>query len=67
METEGGPVKQSVNFVRESVEELKKVQPPTREETIRTSIVVLIMTTLFAGFLGLADVVVGRLMKTIIT
>lgn len=62
-----GPVQQSVGFMRESVDELKKVHPPTREETVRTSIVVLIMVTLFASFLGFADAVVGRIMSSIIT
>lgn len=61
------PVSRSVSFVRDSWEELKKVHPPTRQETIQATIVVLLMVVMFATFLGLADYIVGNIMQAILT
>ncbi len=54
-------------FFDESVEELKKVHPPTRPEVIQGTIGVLAMVFLFGLFLGLADLIVGRLMQWVLT
>lgn len=54
-------------FFRGAVDELKKVHAPTREETIRATIVVFAMVALFAVFLGLADLLVGKIMSSILT
>jgi preprotein translocase SecE subunit len=47
------------NFFKEAWLELKKVQPPTREETIRSSLGVFLMLAIFGVFLGITDQVVG--------
>lgn len=55
------------SFFSESVEELKKVHPPTKQETIQGTIGVLVMVFLFGLFLGLADLIVGRLMQWVLS
>ena len=42
-------------YLRETRGEMRKVTWPTREEAQRLTIVVLVVTTLFALFLGLLD------------
>ncbi len=42
-------------YFRETRGEMRKVTWPTREEAQRLTIVVLIVTALFAGFLGVLD------------
>lgn len=42
-------------FIRESREELKRVNWPTREETIRLTIFVIVFSIAAALFLGLFD------------
>lgn len=51
------------DFFSEAVKELKKVHRPTRQETVQASLVVIVMLFLFAAFLGLADMAIGRLMQ----
>lgn len=60
------PIARFVQFVRDSIDELKKVHPPTRQETVQGTIGVLIMVMLFGIFLGLADFIVGRVMQAIL-
>ncbi len=55
-----------VNFLREVQEELKKVVWPTREETIRLTGVV-ILVSLFVGlFLGGADFILTKLIELVV-
>ncbi len=61
------PISRGINFLREAWIELKKVHPPTRQETMQATIVVLMMVVLFATFLGLADYIVGNIMQAILT
>lgn len=63
----GNPVTRSIDFFREATSELKKVHPPTRQETIQATIVVLFMVAIFAAFMGLADYIVGNVMRSILT
>jgi preprotein translocase subunit SecE len=49
-------MKKIVQFVRESVAELKKVIWPSREDVISSVKVVLVSTVLIAAVLGLIDV-----------
>ena len=58
-------ISRGINYVKDSREELRKVHPPTAQETVRGTIGVLIMVIFFATFLGLADYVVGSLMQWI--
>ena len=67
IEAKSNPISAGVQFVDESWRELKKVHAPTRQETIQASIVVLVMVILFALFLGAADLVVGKVMQTILS
>ncbi|HQH26639.1 MAG TPA: preprotein translocase subunit SecE [Oligoflexia bacterium] len=57
------PVARGISFFRESVDELKKVHAPTREETLRATIGVLVMVVIFAVFLGFTDWIVGLAMQ----
>ncbi len=63
----GNPISNSISFFKEAWEELKKVHFPTRAETIQSTIGVLFLLVIFAVFLGLTDVVVGRIMQEIMT
>jgi preprotein translocase subunit SecE len=65
--TAGNPISNSIAFFKDAWEELKKVHFPTRAETIQSTIGVLFLLVLFAVFLGLTDVVVGRIMREIMT
>ena len=47
--------KSRLNFFREAVEELKKAHWPTRQETIRLSILVLIVCIVVGAILGALD------------
>ena len=47
-----------IQFGREAVDELKKVQTPTWEETWRASLGVFFMLMIFGLFLGLTDYIV---------
>lgn len=55
------------NFLQSAVDELKKVHPPTRQETIQATILVLVMIVLFAVFLGATDLAVGLVMQRVLT
>ncbi|MDZ4786107.1 MAG: preprotein translocase subunit SecE [bacterium] len=52
-----------VSFTKESWAELKKVTFPTKQETIQTTLVVLVMMVLVAAYLGLLDLVFYKLMQ----
>ncbi len=63
----GNVVTRGVEFVGESWGELKKVHPPTRQETMQITFLVICLILLFGMFLGLADWGVGMLMQKILT
>ena len=63
----GNVISRSAGFLREAVDELKKVHAPSREETIRATIGVLVMVFVFAIFLGFTDWVVGFVMARVLT
>lgn len=52
-----------VQFIKESRTELKKVVWPTREETIRHTLTVIIMSAALALFLGGADYALQFILK----
>jgi preprotein translocase subunit SecE len=52
-------------YFRETVGELRKVTWPTREETIRLSILVLIVLILASMFLGGLDILLSQLVTRI--
>ncbi len=53
-------------FYGEVKEELSKVTWPTREATIGTSVVVVVVVAIITAYLGVVDVAVSRLMQLII-
>ncbi len=53
----------SVKFFKDAWLELKKVQTPSREETIKSTAGVFAMLIVFGLFLGVTDYVVGSLVR----
>lgn len=45
-----------VQFVKEVIAELKKVTWPTREETIKLTLVVIVLSFLVGAFIGVLDI-----------
>jgi len=45
----------TIQFFREVKVELQKVTFPTRQETVGSTIVVLVLTVIVAGYLGISD------------
>jgi preprotein translocase subunit SecE len=56
----------SVQFIKEAWQELKKVNWPSRKETIGGTGVVLILVIIISVFLGLIDFGLSRLVRQII-
>ena len=54
-------------FLREVRAEFKRVQWPSRRETIVCTIIVLIVVAVVALFLGLADVIINFFVQTLIS
>lgn len=48
--------KQGLGFVNESIAEAKRVVWPTRQETIQTTLAVVVLVFVMAVFLGLVDI-----------
>ena len=57
--------KNSVTFVAEAWQELKKVAWPGRKETLGTTAVVLFLVVVVALYLGLVDFALVRLVKSV--
>jgi len=55
-----------VSFLKEVRVELKKVNWPTRNETIKLTLIVIIVTAGVAAFLGGLDFVFNQLIQTLI-
>ncbi len=60
-------VSRSLSYFKESRAELKKVHTPSTQEVIRGTMGVLMMVFFFGLFLGLTDLVVGKLMQALLT
>ena len=56
-----------VGFLKEVRDELQKVVWPTRDEVIRLTIVVLIVSLIVGVFLGGADLILTKLVEVFIT
>ena len=52
-------------FFQEVSVELKKVSWPTRQQTVSATVVVIVLTFIVSFFLGIVDVVLARLVGTI--
>lgn len=55
-----------VNFFKEVGDELKKVVWPSREEVIRLTVVVIVVSTLIGLYLGGADFILTKIVETVI-
>ena len=53
-------MKKIVNFVQDSIGEMKKVVWPSREEVTASTRVVLVSTVLFAAVLGIVDFILFK-------
>jgi preprotein translocase subunit SecE len=52
-------------FFQEVSVELKKVSWPTREQTVSTTLVVIVVAFIVAFFLGIVDIILARLVGAI--
>ena len=53
-------------YLRESIDELKKIVWPTREETVQHTVSVIVISLIVASFLGGADYLFNTLLKFLI-
>ena len=56
----------TVQFFREVKVELQKVTFPTRQETMGSTIVVLVLTVIIAVYLGLSDWALARIVQMLL-
>ncbi len=56
----------TVQFFREVRGELQKVTFPTRQETVGSTVVVLVLTVLIAAFLGFSDWALAMIVKMLL-
>jgi len=54
-------------FFEQSKVELKKVTWPTRQETVRTSVAVLVFSLVMALYLGVVDMILSRVVALILS
>lgn len=59
-------IKKGIGFVQESQMELRKVKWPTKKELIASTAMVLFLVLIVAGFLGLVDLGLIKIIKNII-
>jgi preprotein translocase subunit SecE len=62
----GGWIHTAVQFLREVKVELKKVAWPSRKQTVGSTVVVLILVTIIAFFLGAADIALSSLIRVVL-
>lgn len=62
-----GKAKQLVQYVEDARAELGKVSWPTKKEIKATSIAVLILVVVMSIFLGLADLLLAKIMEFILS
>ena len=53
------------DFIKEVSIELKKVSWPTRQQTVAATVVVIVVTIIVSFFLGVVDIVLGRIVGSI--
>ncbi|EKO39551.1 MAG: preprotein translocase, SecE subunit [Solidesulfovibrio magneticus str. Maddingley MBC34] len=62
-----GRVDQAKEFFEQAKGELRKVTWPTREETVKTGIAVLVFSLVMAIYLGVVDMALSRLVALILS
>jgi len=60
-------IESAKEFYEQSKAELKKVTWPTRQETVRTSVAVLVFSLVMALYLGVVDALLSRLVALILS
>ncbi len=55
-----------INYLKETKEELKEVSWPTRRQTIIWTILVIVISTIVAVFLGAIDLGLKQLLSTLL-
>ena len=63
----GGTVQKIIQFLKEVRFELKRVTWPSRKETLAGTMVVLIIVFIVASFLGIVDIGLSELIKTVLS
>ncbi len=58
--------KDAAQFFREVKAELLKVTFPTRQETVSSTVVVLVLTVIIAGYLGFSDWALSRIVRMLL-
>ena len=66
-EVKKNPIAQGVEFFHDSWQELQKVHRPSKQDTIQSTIAVLLMVGIVSAFLGLADLGAGALMRYLLS
>lgn len=59
-------MRKAISFLKETYAELKKVVWPTRRRTLRLTIIVIVVTVLFSGFLAAVDYGLGEGLEYVI-
>ncbi len=59
-------ITQSTQFLREVKVELKKVTWPARKQAVGSTVVVIILTLIFAGFLGAVDIGLSSVVRLVL-
>lgn len=59
-------LRETAQFFREVKVELQKVTFPTRQETVGSTIVVLVLTVILAIYLGFSDWALARIVKMLL-
>lgn len=54
------------SYIKESIEELKKVTWPTRKETIRLTSVVVVVSAIVSLYLGVLDFIFSQFLKVVV-
>ncbi len=57
---------QAIQFFREVKVELQKVTFPTRQETVGSTIVVVVLTVIIAVYLGFSDWALSRIVRALL-
>ncbi len=59
--------KKFINYVKESIGELKKVSWPKKEEIVMSSIIIIVFVIIMALFLGFIDIFAGLGIREVLT
>jgi preprotein translocase subunit SecE len=59
-------ISEAIQFFREVKVELQKVTFPTRQETVGSTIVVVVLTVIISVYLGLSDWLLARIVQMLL-